>query len=123
MLEVKNKMKNTHITIVMENGKEVELTLSFGLLYQMRERDKDTYERYNGIVMNGAKEMLDYVDGLHAAYVCGCIEKGTEPEMNRNEFMDNLPYEMTEVVEVYSELFSPGKKLRLEDHLKKKQES
>lgn len=115
-------MGNKTIVIELKTGEKVGLTLTFGLLYKLREKQKERYEKYNKIVMDGIKDMLDYPIALYTAYLCKCVEENREPEMTEEEFRERLTFDMREVVKVYGELYNPGKKLRLEDHLKTGQE-
>lgn len=115
-------MKNKTITIQLENGETVGLTLTFGLLYRLRAKHKEKYEKYDKIVMEGIKDMMDYPVALYTAYLCKCVEDNKEPDMTEEEFIQKLPYNMTEVVKIYGELYNAEKKLRLEDHLSAGQE-
>lgn len=104
-------MENTSIKIVLTDGKEVELTMTFGLLYKLRSKDKDSYDRYNDIIMEGVKDMMDYPTGLYTGYLCKCIEDGKDPEMKELEFAEKLPYSLKEIFEAYKELTNAGKKM------------
>ena len=112
---------NKTIMFEMATGEKIGLTLSFSLLYKLREKRAEDYERYNKIVMDGIKDMLDYPTALYTAYLCKCIEEEKEPEMSEVEFREKLPYAMQEIVNAYSELYNSKKKLHLEDHLKAEQ--
>lgn len=115
-------MKNKSIEITMTDGNKVELTITFGLLYQLRAKKEKEFEAYNEIVMNGVKDMMNYPEALYAGYLCKCIEDEAEPEMSKEEFVAKLPYSIGEVVDAYRELCNAGKKLLLGDHLKPKQD-
>lgn len=114
-------MKNKTITIGLMDGEKVGLTLTFGLLYELRENKKDEYEKYNEIVMNGIKDMMDYPKALYAAYLCKCIEDGVKPTMSQMEFTKKLPYAMSDIVKIYGELYNAGKKQLLGNPLNAEQ--
>lgn len=115
-------MGNKTVTIELVTGKKVGLTLTFGLLYILREKQKESFEKYNNIVMGGIKDMLDYPTALYVAYLCKCEEENTEPEFTESEFRNMLPFDMSEVVDVYADLYNAGKKLLSGTHSKAEQE-
>lgn len=106
-------MDSTITEIELRDGRKVELTLSFGLLYRLRGKRKNDYDKYSKIVMNGVDEMLDYPQALYAAYLCGCIKNDTAEQLTEEEFYDLLPFDMDKIVNTYVELYSSGKKLLL----------
>ena len=103
-------MQSTVKELILNDGRKVELTLTFALLYKLRGKRKKDYEKYSEIVMNGVDEMLDYPRALYAAYLCGCIKNEIDEQLTEEEFYELLPFDMGEVVNTYLELYNSGKK-------------
>jgi hypothetical protein len=86
--------KSTVKKLKLLSGKEVDLTLNFKRLLEVRSKRKDLYERYNNIIMQGTKDSFDVITVIYTAYLCGLNQ--IEDGMSEDEFMDELPpYIMT----------------------------
>lgn len=68
-----NSIKNTMYEFKFEDGTSENLTLAFYALYQLKAKKKAIYEEYNQIMTKGAKEELDMITVLYAAYLCANI--------------------------------------------------
>lgn len=100
---------NGNITLGLENGQEVELILNFSTLYKIRGLKKESYEKYNKIIIQGQKDVMDIVTILYMAYLCANINN-LDACMNEMEFMDNLPYDPGMLSRKCNELIMPKKK-------------
>ena len=47
------------MNIVLENGEKINLTLNFGRLLQLKKENKPIYEKYNKVLANGAKDVIE----------------------------------------------------------------
>ena len=80
--------KNTFVEIVLADGEKVKATLTYYYLLKLKARDKDTFSRYNKVVMKGAEDEFDNIAVLYAAYMCAQIADGTEEDaMGEEEFV------------------------------------
>lgn len=93
----------------LQNGEEINLTLNFYTIYQLKEKKSDIYERYNTIRMNGIKEELDQATVVYAAYLCANIEKIDEC-MDEMEFLRQLPENHMILSSLVMELLNGKKK-------------
>lgn len=80
------EMKNTFYDFTFEDGGSVKMTLAFYHLYQLKNINKGLYERYNKIMTTGAKEEIEMITVLYAAYVCANITDVGNC-MSEDEFM------------------------------------
>lgn len=80
------EMKNTFYEYTFEDGESVKMTLAFYFLYQLKNINKGLYERYNKIMMNGAKEEIEMITVLYTAYMCANITDAGNC-MSEEEFM------------------------------------
>lgn len=89
------KAKNTHIEFELADGSTVKLTLTYWLLAKLKGCRKDAYARYNEVMVKGAKEELDNIVVLYAAYLCGVIEEDGDAKgaMSEEDFMRAVPYD------------------------------
>ena len=84
------KMLNTYYEFELANGSKVKLTLNFYYLYQLRNKDKGLYERYNRILTNQSKkdyiyDEIDNMEILYTAYCCANLDN--ENMLSEEEFL------------------------------------
>ena len=61
--------KATYHNMELKDGSEVQLTLSFGRLYKLRQEYPEAYEKYNKIVMDGMKDEFHFITYLYYSYI------------------------------------------------------
>lgn len=97
---------NTKYSLTLNNGKEVNLSLNFALLYKLRAEHKDIYDKYMKIKNNlKSADDLDTVYILYTAYCCenpDCI-------IDFVEFLQQVPPDNAIVYELFGKLISPSK--------------
>lgn len=98
---------STKKRFTLADGTEVELCLNFKRLYSLKEKRKNLYNRYNNIIMNGAKDVFDFITVLYAAYICG-LENEADA-MSEECFVEKMPPYQAIVVEMVKELTEPKK--------------
>lgn len=103
--------KATFLEMEMNDGTSVQLTLTYGRLYQLRQKAKDIYETYNKIAMDGMEDELQCIDYLYAAYLCANIEK-LDSCLSKEEFLGKMPLN-------HMQVFIMVNKLKLGDFKKK----
>lgn len=67
------KKMNTTITFKFCDGTTAEMTLTFYMLYQLKNKNKGLYKRYCQIMSNSSKgtyDELDMIVILYVAYLC-----------------------------------------------------
>lgn len=104
------KKLNTSIDFELINGDTVPLTISWGLLYQVRSKSKADYERYSKMVSAGVKDdVLGYVTIIYMGYLCAYIQQNGKPDgaMSEKDFLDLVPNDMELVVKTANALLSP----------------
>lgn len=65
---------NTYEKIVLTNGQEIKLTLNFARLLKVKNENKEIYERYNNVILNGTKDIFDMIDVIYTAYLCANVD-------------------------------------------------
>lgn len=103
--------KNTYTLIELDNGESVKLSLAYYLLYQLKPKNKDLYDRYNKIMTKGPTEELDMVVVLYAAYVCANIE--SQSLYTEIEFMMLLGDDREKVSAAFMSLMGKSPKKQL----------
>ncbi len=98
---------NSVINYPLNNGKTVNLKLSFKLLYQLKSTKKEEYEKFNFIFNNGAKDVFDYVTIIYVAYLCG---DNQELILDYDSFADLLEFDLAKLNQTVTSLISVKKK-------------
>ena len=80
----------------MQDGTELPFSLSYKRLYKLRQLKPAEFEKYNTVVMKGAKSEFDNIDILYAAYLCASIDD-LKSAMPYADFLDILPINHMEV--------------------------
>lgn len=95
--------------IIVEN--EIPMSLSYGLLYQLKALHKGIFERYNTIVTKGGEDEFDNIFLLYVGYLCAHIEDvKNKTNMSEVEFIDCVPDDREYVAGVIEKLLAPNKK-------------
>lgn len=110
------------ITIVLENDKEVELTLSFKKLAFLKKVRNDLYQKYNSIMTAQKKEtdMLDMPFLLYIAYWCANYSINNEI-YSEDEFIELIPFDFKVIKRILNQLTTSKKNRGLEKNLSEKQ--
>lgn len=99
-----DKKINTVIEFELWDGTVVPMTLTFYAVYQLKNKNKPLYDRYNKVMTKGAQDELDMVTVLYTAYCCA----NSEP-MSEEEFMMALGSDRKSVAEAIQKLTQPKK--------------
>ncbi len=100
--------KNTYTMLEFENGEEVKLSLAYYLLYQLKPKEKDLYDRYNKIMTKGPAEELDMVVVLYTGYRCANLDSQTV--YSELEFMMLLGDDREKVAEAFKAVMGKSPK-------------
>lgn len=109
---------NEKITLELNDGKEIELSLSFQRLAFLKKVRNDLYQRYNSIMMNNKKEM-DFFDMpfiIYIAYWCANYRIG-EDIYSEEDFISLIPFDFKTIKRIFNQLTSPKKKINSEKSL------
>ena len=106
--KVKELVENTQ-TFHLANGETVGLKLSFARLYRLRAALPQLYEKYNKVMMDGAKDTFDFLMIIYTAYVCEKIEKIDEC-MSFEEFIELVPLDMNSLPSTAMNMLAAKKK-------------
>ena len=109
----KNKANNTVVKMEMADGPTVKLTLAYRFLLQLSNFDRKVYDEYNAVwnKKEGKREEIDNIRVLYAAYLCACIQDGTqEAAMSWDEWLDNVTLDREAVGRAMMELLAPKRK-------------
>jgi hypothetical protein len=82
--------KNTYIPIQMVDGSKEYLTCTFLRIYKLKGVMPKFYQKYNQIMINGARDIFDIVTQLYGAYLCAHINTLSKC-MTEQEFMAKVP--------------------------------
>ena len=101
-------MKNTLIEFNLNDGTTINLTLTFAKLNLLRKVNNELYTRYNEIIYGKREDILDMITIVYVAYWCANF--GKEELKSEDEFIDLVPFDMTEIQRAYNSLMRPRKK-------------
>ncbi len=102
------KKLNTTVEFEFCDGSKTELTLTFYKVYQLRNKNKAIYAKYNKIMANENPSDLELVELLYAAYVCAHLDE--EDLLTEEEFIIMCGSDRTTVAESVKNLLNPKKK-------------
>ena len=102
-------MVNTVVEFTLMDDSVVKMTLTYARLYKVRAENKEVYDRYNKIMMEGSKDEFDNLFLLYTAYLCGLIGTDETP-MSYEDFMEAVPPNRREVQTAIRKLVYPTKK-------------
>lgn len=103
-----NNAKNTFIDFLLNDGKTVKLTLTFGKLNVLKSVDNAKYQQFNKIMSGKSDEILDLVTVIYVAYWCANF--GKENMLNEKDFIELVPFDMLEIERTFNALTKPKKK-------------
>ena len=95
---------NTTIDFELVTGEIVPMTLTFYAVYQLKNKNKHLYDRYNKVMTKGAQDEFDMITVLYTAYCCA----NAEP-MSEEDFIMALGSDRNAVVQAIQTLTQPKK--------------
>ena len=102
-------MKNTVKKLELNSGEVVELTLTFAKLLKVKNHNKKLYEDFMGALKNKDFDpLLDSAKVLYVAYLCGLND--LKDALSENDFLEELPMDLTVINQIVAELINPKKK-------------
>lgn len=102
-------MVNTVVEFTLMDDSVIKMTLTYARLYKVRAENKEVYDRYNKIMMEGSKDEFDNLFLLYTGYLCGLV--GTEETpMSFEDFMEQVPPNRKDVQTAIRRLVYPVKK-------------
>lgn len=104
------KMLNTYYEFELANGEKVKMTLNFYFLYQLRNKNKGLYERYNRILTNQSKkeylyDEIDNMEILYTAYCCANLDE--ENLLSEEDFLMFCGSDRNAVAKAIQALLAP----------------
>lgn len=96
---------NTVMQYDLIDGTKIDLSMTFGKLLKAKEKYPKEYESFNRVEMDGAKDIFDYVDILYMGYICENIEN----PMSKDEFMEKINPNRTDLIVACAKLTHPKK--------------
>lgn len=93
----------------LADGSKIKLSLAFYLLYQLRSKRKDIYDKYNKIMQKGPEEELQSITVLYTAYLCANLSNLDEC-MDEETFLMLIPDDRKTLGLTVKELVNPKKK-------------
>lgn len=104
-----SEIKNTYTKFELNDGSEVDLTLTFGKLNMLKSVNHELYQKFNSVVYGKSEDMMDIVAVVYIAYWCANYKVGQEI-YSEQEFIDLVPFDMNKLKEVFTSLTQPKKK-------------
>ncbi len=101
-------MKSTTYDFMLEDGATVKLTLNFFYLYQLKNNNKELYDRYNKIMTtmdNKHMDIIDMVTIIYTGYVCANL--GKEDLLSEEDFYLLCGSDMNKVAKAMKALVTP----------------
>lgn len=105
-----SKKMNTTIEFEFCDGTTAKMTLMFYALYQLKNKNKALYNRYNQAMNASSKgdvDELDMITILYAAYICANM--GEENLLSEEEFMIKCGSDRIAVGKAVEDLTTPKK--------------
>lgn len=102
------KMKNTEYDFRLADGTTVKCTITFYFLYQLKNKNKSLYARYNKILQDTDKDsfdILDMVTIVYVGYVCAHLHD--ENIMTEEEFLQLCGSDLQEISKAVTALVRP----------------
>lgn len=106
------KLKSTTYDFTLTDGTSVPLTLNFFYLYQLKNNNRDLYDRYNKIMsaMQSKKDNFDVIDTVTICYVAYmCANQNAEKVLTEEEFYLLCGSDMQSVGKAINALIAPKK--------------
>lgn len=104
-------MKNTFIDFELENGTKIQLTLNFSRLLQLKNKRKNTYDKYTNALAGKGDAFENSLITLYTAYLCANIESLDNNEvMSYETFIDSIPQNYILMNTTVDKLINPKKK-------------
>ena len=104
-------MKNTFIDFELENGTKIQLTLNFSRLLQLKNKRKNTYDKYTNALAGKGDAFENSLITLYTAYLCANIESLDNNEvMSYETFIDSIPQNYILMNTNVDKLINPKKK-------------
>ena len=100
-----DKKLNTVIDFEFFDGTTAKLTLTFYALYQLKNKNRGLYTRYNKIMTKGMDDEFDMITVLYTAYTCANLNE-TEI-MTEEEFMIKCGGDHAGVAKAFQTLTMP----------------
>lgn len=101
-------MKRSNLTYEMENGEEVEMSLSFGKLMWLNSENKELYHKVNKVLARGMDDVLETATVLYAAYYCANADG--DKLMTYKSFLEGMNQSIDYNTSAVKELVDPPKK-------------
>ena len=113
----KARKLNTTMEFELADGSTVTLTLTFGLLLRLRSKSKDDYARFNRVIMEGPKDIIDSTAIIYAAYLCAYIDDNGNfsGALSEDEFLELCPFDIELVSQISKALINPKSKRDSDD--------
>lgn len=102
------KMKNTEYDFPLADGTTVKTTITFYYLYQLKNKNKSLYERYNKILQNTQGDNFDLLDMatiVYVGYVCAHLHE--ETILTEEEFFMLCGSDITAIAKAVTALIRP----------------
>lgn len=98
---------NTYQKLVLNNGKEVKLTLNFARLLKVKNNNTEMYEKCNKVMMNGAKDIFDMLSVIYTSYLCANLQ---DEVIKYEEFIELVPFNLKSIAVLTDSLMTSKKK-------------
>lgn len=86
----------------------------FRKIITIKKENKPIYEKYNKVLANGAKDVIeDTIIVIYTAYLCGILEKDKvlkDNILSFEQFAEALPPNFVEINNICQELITPKKR-------------
>lgn len=116
-------MNNTFLDFELEDGSEIQLTLNFTRLLQLKNKRKEIYGKYTSALGGKGDVFENSLITLYVAYLCANIENLDDDKlMTYTTFIKAIPQDFVLINDYNDKLINPKKKMASDDHSSKVQE-
>lgn len=103
-------MKNVVTKLTLENGQEIDLTLTFARLLKVKNKNKNLYNEFMKALQNKDFDIVfDSAKIIYVAYLCG-LDDDMDKALSENTFLEELPMDFALINTIAAELIQPNKK-------------
>ena len=100
------------ISLTLNNGENVELTLNLLKIYRLKNKRPELYKNYNNALLKQKEaDLLSLVTIVYTAYVCNKFETNTFYSFE--DFLDLCPADLESLGDIVDKLISKKNKISL----------
>lgn len=94
---------NTEQELELTDGTKIKLTLTYGKLYKLKEKNPEALEEYFALQEKESQNELEMLKIIYIAYLCA----DNKVQISFEEFLDRFPSNRKTMMTIYVDLLYP----------------